>query len=168
MLGSGIGRNALGNTNALIAAFTGDRSDSKCGLNPGPIQSMPMMIWVGRRGGGGVLRGVSVLWGAGGGLTVHPANTIHASATNAPTVTQTRRTGLGTPIRLSSTPTSVTRLRKAGLDFAVALRSRGQRAKLLATRLGARPAASPGGGGQLDFADPHDLRGHLDAFVGRT
>ncbi|AMC72388.1 monoacyl phosphatidylinositol tetramannoside-binding protein LpqW [Mycobacterium tuberculosis] len=41
VLGSGIGRNALGNTNALIAAFTGDRSDSKCGLNPGRSSRCP-------------------------------------------------------------------------------------------------------------------------------
>jgi hypothetical protein len=30
-----------------------------------------MMIWVARGGGGVVLWDVSVLWGAGGGLTVH-------------------------------------------------------------------------------------------------
>ena len=43
--GSGTGRNALGNTSAATAAFTGDWSDSRCGLKPAPIESMPMMIW---------------------------------------------------------------------------------------------------------------------------
>ena len=35
--GSGIGRNELGKTSELIAAFTGDWSDSRCELKPGPI-----------------------------------------------------------------------------------------------------------------------------------
>ncbi|VBA41537.1 hypothetical protein LAUMK41_04212 [Mycobacterium attenuatum] len=43
-LASGTGRKALGSTSALIAAFTGDKSESRCGLNPAPIESMPMMI----------------------------------------------------------------------------------------------------------------------------
>src|ERR1700739_1365401 len=71
--GSAIGRNALGSTSALIAAFTADRSESRCGLKPAPIESMAMMICVFRSGGGAVLREVSVLCGAGGGLTVQPA-----------------------------------------------------------------------------------------------
>lgn len=52
VLGSGTGRNALGSTSALIAALTGDRSESRCGLKPAPIESMPMMIWLTRGGGG--------------------------------------------------------------------------------------------------------------------
>ena len=46
MAGSATGRNALGSTSALIAAFTADRSESRCGLKPAPIESMPMMICV--------------------------------------------------------------------------------------------------------------------------
>ena len=42
--GSGTGRNALGRTSELIEAFTGDWSDSRCGLKPGPMESMAMMI----------------------------------------------------------------------------------------------------------------------------
>src|SRR6516225_10590976 len=34
--------------------------------------------------------------------------------------------------------------------------------------LGSRAAAGPGGGVQFDLAHPHDLRSHLDAFVGRA
>ena len=71
--GSDTGRNVLGRTSALIAAFTADRSDSRCGLKPAPIESMPMMICVLRCGGGTVLRLVTVLCGAGGGLTAQPA-----------------------------------------------------------------------------------------------
>ena len=74
--GSGIGRKQLGSTSELIAAFTGDWSDSRCGLKPGPIESMAMMICVACGGGGGVLSEVSVLCGAGGGLTVHPDTSI--------------------------------------------------------------------------------------------
>lgn len=96
------GRNALGRTSALIAAFTGDRSESRCGLNPAPIESMPMMIWAGRGGGGGELCGVSVLCGAGGGLTVHAASASPASEPTTPTVTKKRRTRLGMPIRVAS------------------------------------------------------------------
>jgi hypothetical protein len=69
--GSGIGRNELGSTSDEMAAFTGDWSDSRCGLNPGPMESIAMMICVALSGGGGVLSAVSVLCGAGGGLTVH-------------------------------------------------------------------------------------------------
>ncbi|BBY34727.1 hypothetical protein MMIN_27880 [Mycolicibacter minnesotensis] len=46
VLESGIGRNALGNTNALIAAVTADRSERRWGLKPAPMESMPMMIWL--------------------------------------------------------------------------------------------------------------------------
>src|ERR1700733_14559454 len=89
VLGSGTGRNELGNTRALIAALTGDRSDSRCGLNPAPIESMPMMIWVTRCGGGGELCGVSVLCGAGGGLTVQAASAKPATARSTPIITMT-------------------------------------------------------------------------------
>ena len=70
--GSGTGRNELGSTNELIAAFTGDWSDSRWELKPGPIVSMAMMICVAFGGGGIVVSVVSVLCGAGGGLTVQP------------------------------------------------------------------------------------------------
>ncbi len=79
--GSDTGRKALGSTSALIAALTAERSDSRCGLNPAPIESMPMMICVLRCGGGAVLRVVSVLCGAGGGLTVQPANASNETST---------------------------------------------------------------------------------------
>ena len=69
---SGTGRNELGSTSELIAAFTGDWSESRCGLKPGPIESMAMMICVARGGGGAATFDVSVLCGAGGGLTVQP------------------------------------------------------------------------------------------------
>lgn len=68
--GSGTGRNELGRTSELMAAFTGDWSDSRWELKPGPIVSMAMMICVAFGGGGTVVSVVSVLWGAGGGLTV--------------------------------------------------------------------------------------------------
>ena len=42
--GSGTGRKELGNTSELIAALTGDWSESRCGLNPAPIESIAMMI----------------------------------------------------------------------------------------------------------------------------
>jgi hypothetical protein len=73
--GSGSGRNELGSTSALMAAFTGDWSDNRCALKPGPIESMAMMIWVAFGGGGVVVSVVSVLCGAGGGLTVQPETT---------------------------------------------------------------------------------------------
>ena len=41
-------------------------------MNPGPMLSIAMMICVALGGGGGVVSVVSVLCGAGGGLTVHP------------------------------------------------------------------------------------------------
>ena len=62
-----------------------------------------MMIWVTRCGGGGELCGVSVLCGAGGGLTVHAANASPASEISAPTVMKTRRAPCGTLLRVSST-----------------------------------------------------------------
>src|ERR1700744_6240803 len=101
--GSGTGRKALGSTSALIAAFTGDRPDSRCGLNPAPIEAMPMMIWLMRGGGGLELCGVSVLCGAGGGLTVQADNTRPTSETTAPMAINTRRARFGTLIRVSST-----------------------------------------------------------------
>ena len=67
-----------------------------------PIESMPTMIWVTRCGGAGGLCGVSVLCGAGGGLTVHAANVSPASETSTPIVRKTRRACLGTFIRVSS------------------------------------------------------------------
>src|SRR5689334_7715306 len=96
-LGSGTGRNELGSTSALIAAFTGDWSDSRCGLKPGPIESMAMMICVALAGGGGVDWLVSVLCGAGGGLTVHPATKV----ISADSAAMTRR-GPGTLFRVSA------------------------------------------------------------------
>ena len=97
--GSDTGRNALGNTSAPIAALTAERSDSRCGLNPAPIESMPMMICVFRSGGGAVLRVVSVLCGAGGGLTAQPASV--SVETSTPMVSQARRARFGTPNRVS-------------------------------------------------------------------
>ncbi|HEY0803619.1 MAG TPA: hypothetical protein VGD84_01075 [Pseudonocardiaceae bacterium] len=97
--GSGTGRNELGSTSELIAAFTGDWSESRCGLKPGPIESMAMMICVARGGGGVVVFDVSVLCGAGGGLTVQ-ADVISVSAQSAAT---TRR-GPGTLFRVSAGP----------------------------------------------------------------
>ncbi len=58
-----------------------------------------MMIWVLRCGGGAVLRLVSVLCGAGGGLTVQPANI--SSETSKPAVAYARRARFGTPHRVS-------------------------------------------------------------------
>jgi hypothetical protein len=74
--GSGVGRNELGSTSELIAAFTGDWSDSRWELKPGPIESMATIICVALEGGGGGDFIVSVLCGAGGGLTVQPETTI--------------------------------------------------------------------------------------------
>jgi hypothetical protein len=98
-LGSGPGRNALGNTIELIAAFTDDWSESRCGLKPGPIESMAMMICVAFGGGGVEVSVVSVLCGAGGGLTVQPETTI-ISADSATTT----RGGSGTLFRVSGGP----------------------------------------------------------------
>src|SRR6478672_13026687 len=80
--GSATGRNELGRTSELIAAFTGDWSDSRWELKPGPIVSMAMMICVAFGGGGAVVSVVSVLCGAGGGLTVQlPTRSIDAETT---------------------------------------------------------------------------------------
>jgi hypothetical protein len=84
-LGSGTGRNELGSTSEPIEAFTGDWSESRCGLNPGPIESMAMMTCVAFKGGGGGDSDVSVLCGAGGGLTVQ-LDTIIISADSAATM----------------------------------------------------------------------------------
>ena len=97
--GSGTGRNELGSTSELIAAFTGDWSESRCGLKPGPIESIAMMIWVAFGGGGVVVSEVSVLCGAGGGLTVQ-ADVISVSAHSAATT----RWGPGTLFRVSAGP----------------------------------------------------------------
>jgi hypothetical protein len=99
VFGSGRGRNELGSTSELIAAFTGDWSDNRCGLKPGPIQSIAMMICVALAGGGAVDSVVSVLWGAGGGLTVQPPTNVIKAATTAMT-----RRGAGTPFRVSARP----------------------------------------------------------------
>jgi hypothetical protein len=68
-------------------------------LNPAPIESIAMMICVAFIGGGGVLSVVSVLCGAGGGLTVQPA----INVTSADIATMTRR-GSGTVFRVSAPP----------------------------------------------------------------
>jgi hypothetical protein len=97
---SEIGRNELGSTSDEIAAFTGDWSDSRCVLKPGPIESMAMMICVARGGGGAVVCSVSVLCGAGGGQTVHDA-TSSAVDSNDVATAEKRRKVVGTPFRVS-------------------------------------------------------------------
>ena len=93
-----MGRNELGSTNDEIAAFTEDWSDSRCGLNPAPIASMAMMICMALAGAGGGVDTVSVLCGAGGGLTVQPAST---SADSTATTTVQRCRAVGTGFRVS-------------------------------------------------------------------
>ena len=100
--GSGTGRNELGSTSELMAAFTGDWSDNRCELNPGPIVSIAMMICVAFGGGGGVFSVVSVLCGAGGGLTVQLPTSSTDAEINAPRVIQSRRRAVGTPNRVST------------------------------------------------------------------
>ena len=56
-----------------------------------------------------VLREVSVLCGAGGGLTVQPPKP--AAETSTPAVAQTRRARFGTPHRVSVPVWSATRIR---------------------------------------------------------
>jgi hypothetical protein len=73
-------------------------------LNPGPIESMAMMICVAFMGGGGVVSVVSVLCGAGGGLTVQPLNRRAGTETSAPIVSWARRRGVGTPPSVSTLP----------------------------------------------------------------
>jgi hypothetical protein len=63
------------------------------------MESMAMMICVARGGGGAVIFDVSVLWGAGGGLTVQ-ADVISVSAHSAATT----RWGPGTLFRVSAGP----------------------------------------------------------------
>ena len=70
-------------------------------MKPGPIESIAMMICVALAGGGGVLSEVSVLCGAGGGLTVHAVTSINAEA-NAPATRKRRRDVVGTLFRLSA------------------------------------------------------------------
>jgi hypothetical protein len=67
-------------------------------LNPGPIVSMAMMICVAFGGGGVDVCVVSVLCGAGGGLTVHADTT----SANAPATALTRRRLVGTVFRVST------------------------------------------------------------------
>jgi hypothetical protein len=63
---------------------------------------MAMMICMFFGGGGGGACVVSVLCGAGGGLTVHAATTDTAidAVSNAPATARTRRGNVGTPIRV--------------------------------------------------------------------
>ncbi len=96
-----MGRNELGRTKDAIAAFTGDWSDNRCGLNPAPIESIAMMICSAFGGGGGLSCVVSVLCGAGGGLTVHAAISIDV-ANNALATRRRRRKVIGTPFRLTA------------------------------------------------------------------
>lgn len=64
------------------------------------------MICMAFVGGGGADCVVSVLCGAGGGLTVHPATTNDVSNT-APTTARTRRGSVGTPFRVSGADQTV-------------------------------------------------------------
>ena len=100
--GSATGRNELGRTSELMAAFTGDWSDSRCELKPGPIVSMAMMICVAFGGGGAAVSVVSVLCGAGGGLTVQPPTSSTEAVIRALLVIQSRKQAVGTPIRVST------------------------------------------------------------------
>src|SRR3954452_11254825 len=100
--GSATGRNELGRTSALMAALTGDWSDRRCELNPGPIVAMAMMICAAFGGGGAAGSSVSVLCGAGGGLTVQPPTSSTDAAMKALLVIQSRRQEVGTPIRVST------------------------------------------------------------------
>jgi hypothetical protein len=109
-------------------------------LKPGPIQSMAMMICDAFGGGGAVVSVVSVLCGAGGGLTVQPD--INVISADIATMT---RTGLGTVFRVSA----------AARPFRPAL----------APGFGAGLRASPQRGVQLDLADADHLGRDLDALV---
>src|SRR3954454_9497991 len=100
--GSATGRNELGRTSALMAALTGDWSDSRPELNPGPIVSMAMISCVAFGGGGAAVCVVSVLCGAGGGLTVQPPTSSTDAAMKALLVIQSRKQAVGTPIRVST------------------------------------------------------------------
>jgi hypothetical protein len=61
------------------------------------MESMAMMICVARGGGASVIFDVSVLCGAGGGLTVQPATNVISADIAAMT-----RTGPGTLFRVSA------------------------------------------------------------------
>jgi hypothetical protein len=63
---------------------------------------MAMMICVAFIGGGGVVSVVSVLCGAGGGLTVQPLNRSAGTDMSAPIVNWARRRGVGTPLSVST------------------------------------------------------------------
>src|SRR4051812_23182200 len=65
------------------------------------MASIAMMICDALSGGGGVLSVVSVLCGAGGGLTVHAVTSINVEA-NAPATTLSRREVVGTVFRLTA------------------------------------------------------------------
>ena len=64
--------------------------------------SMAMMICVAFGGGGAVVSEVSVLCGAGGGLTVQPPTRSTGAMKSAPRVIQSRRRAVGTPNRVST------------------------------------------------------------------
>jgi len=64
------------------------------------------MICVAFGGGGGVFSVVSVLCGAGGGLTVQLPTSSTDAEISAPRVIQSRRQAVGTPIRVSTGPES--------------------------------------------------------------
>ena len=80
--GSGTGRNELGSTKALMAAVTGDWSESRCGLKPAPIESIAMMI-CDALGAGAAVWIVWVLCGAGGGSTAQPPARVVTASTAA-------------------------------------------------------------------------------------
>jgi hypothetical protein len=63
---------------------------------------MAMMICVALGGGGVTDEVVSVLCGAGGGLTVHPPSNNAGTDTSAPSLAQDWRVRFGTPLRVSA------------------------------------------------------------------
>ncbi|BBX29808.1 hypothetical protein GCM10009632_24760 [Mycolicibacterium alvei] len=71
-------------------------------MNPGPIESIAMMICVAFIGGGGAVSVVSVLCGAGGGLTVQPLNSNVGTEMSMPIVPWARRRGDGTSLSVST------------------------------------------------------------------
>ena len=94
------------------------------------------MICDARGGGGGVVSEVSVLCGAGGGLTVHPLSTSAGTEISAPSVRQARRDRVGTLLRVSTRRRRAGRPADKGRDATVELRGIigvGQIARLRAT-----------------------------------